>query len=371
MYFIHRPAQKSDLEIGFNHLQERALYNEVSRKDTLQFWNHLLETGSCITVVIEDRGLPKGKRLVVFGLSVFVTDAFVKEARTTLPPFLGLRIMEKWKGGERVFLTPEEIARANAAEGLNLVILHYGLDISRLNPEDAFRAQQMLQQLAVAYHAGYQIKELLNQYYGLEWKKIFDNSGFVLRRDYREFTGTPYIPARLESKLHPHLVGSSFAEALKYPGTRAAYLCCRSIPPRFRFLPAEQEVLRKALMGETDEEIGLSIPVSHWTVKKRWQTLYDRVMKVDPDLLSDLPEAYRAMGGPQKQRRRYLLDYLRNHPEELRPYAPFPASRRRRKNHPGKITVKVDCAFTPKNNNIRLWSKEGQRGNEYEKVNRR
>ncbi len=86
MYFIHRPAQKSDLEPGFNHLHERAVYNEGARNETLRFWNHLLETGSCITVVIEDRELPKGKRLVVFGLSVFVTDGFVKEARSTLPP---------------------------------------------------------------------------------------------------------------------------------------------------------------------------------------------------------------------------------------------------------------------------------------------
>ncbi len=230
--------------------------------------------------------------------------------------------MEKWKKGERAFLTPEEIPNSNAGAGLNLAILHYGLDDSRFSPEDSFRARHMLQQLAISYHAGYQIKELLNQYYGKEWKKIFDNSGFTLRRDYREFTGTSYLPARIESKLHPHLVGTTFAEALKHPGTRAAYFCCRSIPPRFHFLPAEKAVLQKALLGETDEEISLSLHVSHWTVKKRWQTLYDRVVKQDQDLLMDLPEDYRSQGGPQRQRRRYLLEYLRNHPEELRPLSP-------------------------------------------------
>jgi len=329
LYFIHRPAQLNDLENAFENLSERVLYNETSKKETLRFWGSLMESGSCVTVVIEDRDLPKGKRLVVFGLSLFVTDRFVKEARTDLPPFLGLQLMEKWKKGEKAFLEREEIARANAGEGLNAAIIHYGLDGTRLSKEDVFRAIQMLQMLAVQYHAGYQIKELLNQYYGQEWKKLFDNSGFTLRRDYRECLGTPALPVKIAAKIHPHLVGTTFAEALNHPGTRAAYFCCHAIPPRFFFLPSEKEVLGRALLGETDEEIGLSLHVSSWTVKKRWQTLYDKVMKTDPDLLTDLPEAYRSEGGPQRQRRRYLLEYRRNHPEELRPY--LPASQRLKK----------------------------------------
>jgi hypothetical protein len=320
VHFIHRPAQIADLEAGFNILVEKAIYNPVSRGDTLRFWHHLMESGSCTAVVIEDRDLPKGKRMVVFGLSAFVTGDFVRKARTSLPPFLGLRLMEGWKAGENGVLDPGQIARANAAEGLNLAILHYGWDPSRLSPEDTFRARQLLQQIAVTYHAGYQIRELLNQQYGPELKKIFDNSGFTLRRDYKEFIGTPFLPARIEPRLHPYLIGTTFAEAIKHPGTRAAHFCCHGVPPRFHFPPREKEVLRRALLGETDEEIGGSLHVSHWAVKKRWQALYDRVMRVDPDLLTDLPEDFRSKGAPKRQRRRYLMEYLRNRPEELRPY---------------------------------------------------
>jgi hypothetical protein len=320
LYFIHRPAQKSDLETGFNNLPEKAIYTAATRKETLKFWNHLLETGSCITVVIEDQDLPKGKRQVVFALSVFVTDAFVREARTTMPPFLNLRLLEKWRAGERAFLNLKEIAAGNSGNGLNLAILHIGLDDSHLTPEDAFRARHMLQELGVTYHAGYQIKELLNQYYGKGWKKLFNNSGYTLRRDYSEFIGTPYLPARLASKIRPYLVGTTFEEALQNPGTRVANLCSKSIPPRFNFSPGEKDVLERALSGETDQEISKSLHLSLWAIKKRWQGLYGKVERLDPNLLApnkggqSLPEE-----NSKAERRRYFLDYLRNHLEEIRP----------------------------------------------------
>jgi hypothetical protein len=55
-------------------------------------------------------------------------------------------------------------------------------------------------------------------------------------------------------------------------------------------------------------------------VKKRWQAIYERVGDVDRELLLP-PVAH----GPNitargAERRRRLLHYLRQHPEELRPF---------------------------------------------------
>jgi hypothetical protein len=54
-------------------------------------------------------------------------------------------------------------------------------------------------------------------------------------------------------------------------------------------------------------------------VKKRWHTIYERVVRADHDLLP----APIQNGPPTHlrgaERRRRLLNYLRQHPEELRP----------------------------------------------------
>ena len=56
------------------------------------------------------------------------------------------------------------------------------------------------------------------------------------------------------------------------------------------------------------------------TIHKRWQTLFARVQDIHPDLLPDAPLDGQAGRGSEK--RRPLLNYLRAHPEELRPNLP-------------------------------------------------
>jgi hypothetical protein len=73
-------------------------------------------------------------------------------------------------------------------------------------------------------------------------------------------------------------------------------------------------------MGETCEELAKSLSISPWTVKKRWHAIYDRVADVDRKLLPP-PIAYgphATSRGPERRRR--LLNYLRQHLEEVRPY---------------------------------------------------
>lgn len=59
--------------------------------------------------------------------------------------------------------------------------------------------------------------------------------------------------------------------------------------------------------------------MSPWTVKKRWHEIYDRVAEVEPELLPPaIAEGPRAHSRGAERRRR-LLNYLRQHPVELRP----------------------------------------------------
>ncbi|HEY1865951.1 MAG TPA: hypothetical protein VGG55_02680, partial [Candidatus Acidoferrales bacterium] len=92
-------------------------------------------------------------------------------------------------------------------------------------------------------------------------------------------------------------------------------------PPMFGFSPSEQRLLLCALDGEmgTDQELCEKLRISLTTVKKMWLSIYDRVAEGMPEWIPDHARA--DMGPPErgKEKRRRLLAYLREHPEELRP----------------------------------------------------
>lgn len=72
-------------------------------------------------------------------------------------------------------------------------------------------------------------------------------------------------------------------------------------------------------MGETSDELAASLFISPWTVKKRWNAIYERVADVDRELLLPLIANCAHVSSRGAERRRRLLYYLRQHLEELRP----------------------------------------------------
>jgi len=77
--------------------------------------------------------------------------------------------------------------------------------------------------------------------------------------------------------------------------------------------------MRRALVGGTDEELARELNITSNTVKKRWRTIYDRVVDIVAEFFAG--EAHEIPSRQQRgaEKRRRLLHYLRGHPEELRP----------------------------------------------------
>jgi hypothetical protein len=319
MLFTHRPLKVMDLEACFEMLQGREAYLNGGQKDLLKFWKLLVESRACVAAVVEDQRFPAGKRQVAFGITFFATDEFIQKAKTKLPPYLTLEMIRQWRRGKKHFLLNDEIEEAVSGEGLNALILHHGWDVRRLDPEEAFKAHCFLQECFMAYHAGYPFKELLQEVHGPEVRELVASAGEKLRRDYREYAGKPELKG-VGKERHPYLLGCNKEEAWQEKGSFLALLFAKMSPARFYFKPAEREILEEALKGGTDEDIAEALHLSPWTVKKRWQTVYDKVVKRDPGLLTE-PAQARPPRDRSRMRRRYLLEYLRSHPEELRPSA--------------------------------------------------
>jgi DNA-binding CsgD family transcriptional regulator len=111
-------------------------------------------------------------------------------------------------------------------------------------------------------------------------------------------------------------------DALAKPaGLPLAMLFLSFSVPKFGFSMAEQDALNLALEGSTDEVIAQTMGASLSTIKKRFRGIYEKVQdKIGDDRgverLASLNDGARGL-----ETRRRLLNYLREHREELRPYA--------------------------------------------------
>ena len=89
--------------------------------------------------------------------------------------------------------------------------------------------------------------------------------------------------------------------------------------PVIGFTRSEQRLLSAALQGGTDGELCDLLGVSLSAVKKTWASIYLRVQSAKPsDARIELDESIDGDRGKEKKQK--LLVFLREHPEELRPY---------------------------------------------------
>jgi hypothetical protein len=210
------------------------------------------------------------------------------------------------------------IRRANATEGLNVLILHYG-ETPRLGPDVQRLVRFRMLEAFIAAHRGYRIKEIVQEFWDEVEPEWVVNGWGRVRNDYADWLRKSGVAAPPAGR-RPYLIGVTREEALAVPGSPMGSVFVDA-PPRFGFTPPEQRLLGEALGGQTDAELARGLRVAPSTVKARWRTIYDRVGEVASDLLPVAADDG-ASGGRGPEKRRRLLEYLRQHPEELRPSLP-------------------------------------------------
>jgi hypothetical protein len=86
--------------------------------------------------------------------------------------------------------------------------------------------------------------------------------------------------------------------------------------PQLGLTDPDQTLLLAALRDPSDEAIARELSISIAGVRWRWAQLFERVSRTRPDLI---PPAYGDKRGSGKRLR--ILQYVREHREELRPFA--------------------------------------------------
>ena len=293
----------------------RFAFDEATWGALPEMFQTLLDLGAMQLSLVENRRLLGGPDILAFCATIFVTDAFCRETRTTLPPYLGPQVARRYLAGQLPVLDCDRVAVANARTGVNVMMCYSGRR-DNLSSEDLLAVREKMAEAFRLAHHGYRLKELLCGPIGEEAFRWTLSTGFRLRRDYSDYYQAQNLPVPQPSQ-RPRLVGLNKEEALANYGSRASGLFVFT-PPRFHFNHCEQAILRHSLAGETDEEMAVNLSISHWTVKKRWQAVYERVAEVDSKLLPS-NENELGMESRGAERRRHLLAYLRQHLEELRP----------------------------------------------------
>jgi hypothetical protein len=300
-----RPFQPTDLPSCLA-TQPRCLGDGlVGRETALRVWQQLLEHPSFHATVIESERPVSGHTIVACGIGVFVSRAFADAEVGTPRPGLNDRIIHGIAVGRPMLLDREDIGAGNARGGLDFVNLYGTWRDGLLNAEQLAEVQTLLSIGFVEQLTGYRFNRVI--------KEAIGEARIALARA----TGTYRLIAEFpETGSALAMVSRDSALAAPYSAAAAIY---RYRPPVLHLRPAEQELLAAALTGKTDAELSAHLGLTVEATKKRWLSVYDRVGQVRPEILSDSRTDSEGRG-PQKRHR--VVAYVRDHPEELRPYSP-------------------------------------------------
>jgi len=312
MHLTYRPATAQDVDACLEMLPPGFAVAASFRARLADAWRNWLREGVMQMAILEDSDRPPESRRIAFGNSVFITQPFAEEAKTSLVPPLGAQIVRRWDEGRSPILDLNAVRAANSGPGLTLLILHIGW-LPWLPAEEVRWAKGKLLEALLFFFSGYRLQEVLQEVYSEEERERGLAVGARVKNDYAAFYRVR--PEALPPpECRPYLIGGSHAETLD--GSYLSPLFFYN-PPRFFFKVGEQEVLRLALLDRGDEEAADSLSVSPSTVQKRWRAIYERVSAVEPGFFpTDRALAPHTRGAAK---RRHLLGYLRSHPEELRP----------------------------------------------------
>jgi hypothetical protein len=279
----------------------------------VSLWQTLTADGSMRITLVEDQERSSEAAIQAIGASAFVAPGFAEKYWRDPQPNLAATIYEQVLNGQSPLLSLPEIREANSDQGLHLVMLHFALRNADLSEPQVQQVMVAVNAAFFFFYGGYRLNSATQEVYGRQAAEYMQAGGFHLLKSFKSSSGNreglePHVLLLRKDQVQPSVVNPlSF---LFYP-----------VPPRIHFAPTEQRVLELALLNESDAAISDTLSISLDAVKKTWRRIYQRAALKAPHLLGgDDGIAGNTSRGTEK--RRYLLEYVRVHLEELRPHIP-------------------------------------------------
>ncbi|MGB8910414.1 MAG: hypothetical protein WCC84_16850, partial [Candidatus Cybelea sp.] len=233
-------------------------------------WTEIIRSKCGVTNVAAD---VEQSSIIHFFFAVFVSDGRADEYHQCRHPSIARRLLAEWVAGERPFLHADEIARANAGSGLNLVLMQYG---GRRGDPRAHIANYEGSRRAIR---GWDLRTFTVEKFT---EPHHDDRGWGRSLGYRvlEYPPDELRAAGFAKDRAPFLWAATRRDAEFNPGYATALLFKTYAAPRFAFTPGEQRVLGLALDGATDSSVARAVGISESAVKKHFRTVYEKVHAV-------------------------------------------------------------------------------------------
>ncbi|MGV3616637.1 MAG: hypothetical protein ACO1SV_15020 [Fimbriimonas sp.] len=314
MRIHNRPATLEDLTADLPRL--RYWYGDDESLSPLlpKAWERMLRLDSVVARVFEDATNPATPRRISSHICVYVKPSFADELRAGREPFLGRRVVQRFLEDESVLLSPKGIRRAHEGRGLDIVSLHSLYLDSQLGDIGPLEHREATSRSFFQIHQGIRIWQFLRDVYSPGAAIHDKNTGMRIRSRYEHLYGSNFEP----SVRKPYLFGIDRQEALSVPGLMVERLFPEHTPI-LNLRPLHRELLNRALFGETDEDLAESLGLSLAAIKSRWKAVYTHIEQQCPAIVTAWGRNTYSPSARSRERRRHLLNYLREHLEELRP----------------------------------------------------
>lgn len=291
----------------------RGVHSAETQATLPEVWRALLGQGRLSFYVFVDDEAPPAERVQGYVTAGFASDAWADEVTTHDRPWLCRQMVEATLRGEALLLDRAGQARANGGAGVNAFGLDFALADSDWYLPRVVRWFPLMEWSLRDWLAGWRLRSVAREMFGFDTYLMARGAGYPLLRDLRRA-----VPADTPLRERPYLCGAYRERALRRPSSLLARLFLDQAPV-FDFSDGEREVLELALRTLADEDIAARLHLSPHTIKMRWRRIFAAVQRTRPDLLPD--DGGVEGQGRGSEKRRHLLAYLREHPEETRPRA--------------------------------------------------
>ncbi len=311
MFLTVRSATAQDLPECFGFVQRRFRVPDTDAPDLQKMWAQALEEGDTTFSVVEDTDLPAGERICSFFLTYSVSENLSEYARQEAPPFLWRWTLTRWRQKRPVWLERKE-ARRIQTEAPVSIIAHISADIYRYSGLDLSRITSMHSAAATKDLAAQRVRFYVTEVYDPVMLERFLGHGFRVASEYPGHQDDPsYLVLPKEQRpvlLCADLLQASWDRELRHTSVGRAAIVT---PSRYGFSSPEQELMKIALSGLTDQAIADKLGLTLVAIKKRWEGIYEKVRDLGPAPAEGAEES--------KIGRRQVLQIMTDHPEEFRP----------------------------------------------------
>lgn len=310
----YRPVTRRDLAECFELLPPWLGVDGELARALPTLWERLVDEPSMVSGLVEDLALPPGQRIQGWGVTMIVPQTLVRTLELDGQPraFVTRRVYAALNDESFEPMSDREIGEANARGTLTMMILHY----SQRDHDTSLPYVRSV--IAIAndtfrtFHDGYNLDAVYYEVGAVHHPAVL-SAGFEPRHyfDEKELAALP--PER-----RPVFCGLTREQARsRLPGTTVRN-CFEHHPPMFRFSAAQRRLLWFALFDDSDEALMPLLGVSVHGLKKLWRGIYERIGDRAPEFFGEGVGNEDGKRGPEK--RRQVLAYVRQRPEELRPW---------------------------------------------------